>query len=87
MVLKYFRGIMSRFDYIAYDEIAKEQQVFVKEIVTNLENVLMSIDQGRSVSLALTKLEEVYMWSGKAIRDSQIERNNGADLQEQRSDS
>lgn len=78
---------MSRFDYIAYDEIAKEQQVFVKEIVTNLENVLMSIDQGRSVSLALTKLEEVYMWSGKAIRDSQIERNNGADLQEQRSDS
>jgi len=78
---------MSRFDYIAYDEFAKEQQIFVKEIVTNLENTLMSIDKGRAVSIALTKLEEVYMWAGKAIRDSQIERNNGADLEEDRSNS
>lgn len=78
---------MNRFYFVAYDELAKEQQAFVKEIFVTLEDTISSIDQGRSVSIALTKLEEAYMWVGKAIRDSQIERNNGADLEENRSDS
>lgn len=75
---------MSRFDYIAYDELAKEQQALMKELFTQVQDSLERIDSGRAASLALNKLEEAYMWVGKAIRDSQIERNNGADLQEER---
>jgi len=36
----------------------------------------------RAKALAITKLEEVYMWIGKAIRDDQIKRNGSAELQE-----
>lgn len=38
----------------------------------------------RSKALALTALEEFYMWVGKAIRDDQILRNGSAPLQEDR---
>jgi hypothetical protein len=38
----------------------------------------------RAKALALTKLEEVYMWIGKAIRDDQLSRNGTAELQEER---
>jgi hypothetical protein len=31
-----------------------------------------------------TKLEEAYMWIGKAVRDDQIERNGSAELLEER---
>jgi hypothetical protein len=41
---------------------------------------------GRSRSMALTKLEELYMWIGKALRDEQILRNGSAPLQEERND-
>lgn len=71
---------MNRFDYIAYDDVSKEQQAKVKDAVQTLECLLLSIDQGRAISLALTKLEETYMWAGKAIRDSQIERVGKFDL-------
>jgi len=40
----------------------------------------------RAKALAITKLEEVYMWIGKAIRDDQIKRNGSAELQEERKD-
>ena len=42
------------------------------------------LPEGRAKSLALTKLEECYMWIGKAIRDAQMKRNGGAELQEER---
>jgi len=35
---------------------------------------------------AIDKLEEFYMWVGKAIRDDQIKRNGSAPLQEGRKD-
>lgn len=31
-------------------------------------------------------LEQCYMWCGKGLRDAQIERNGGAELQEERGD-
>lgn len=46
-----------------------------------------SMGAHRAKALALTKLEEVYMWIGKAIRDDQIERNGSAELQEERNNS
>lgn len=75
---------MSRFDYVKYDERAQSDQNLAKSFVTGLEAMINKIGSGRAQSLALTKLEECYMWIGKAIRDDQIKRNGSAELQEER---
>ena len=89
---------MSRFDYVKYDGTAVNFQELAKEKVCDLETLIESIrvnspkaaqQAGRSVALALTSLEECYMWIGKAIRDEQIARNfpEKQQLQEERKDS
>lgn len=68
---------MSRFDFIKYDEKAAGLSDKYKKLFQELEHTL-SLDLGpgqRSFATALTKLEECYMWVGKAIRDQQISRN------------
>ncbi len=77
-------GAQSRFDYVAYDEKATKDQAWFKEIVTRVEAGIGGLDSPRAKALALTKLEEVYMWIGKAIRDDQITRKGSAPLQESR---
>ena len=80
---------MNRFDYVKYDDKATAQQEIMKKAVTELEHMVEVHVSPRAKALALTKLEEFYMWVGKAIRDDQIARN-GADkveLQEDRSNS
>lgn len=75
-----------RFDYVKYDEKALKAQYLFKssfeEIAADVEFNLVS---PRAKALVLTKLEEAYMWVGKAVRDDQISRNGSAELQEQRS--
>jgi hypothetical protein len=82
---------MSRFDYVQYDEIAKVQQAVYKELFSTLEDSVKGLSPGRATSLILTKLEEAYMWVGKAIRDDQIARyevkGEETPLQEQRCNS
>ena len=78
---------MNRFDYVAYDATAKELQANFKTLFEVLAKALEELGPNRPTSLALTALEESYMWVGKAIRDNQIERNGSADLEEGRSDS
>jgi hypothetical protein len=74
-----------RFDYVKYDEQGQKTQDMFKHSIVGLEkDILGSLAAGRAQSLALTKLEEVYMWIGKAIRDDQIKRNGSAPLQEER---
>lgn len=75
---------MSRFDYVRYDEQAQKDQDEAKLAVICLESLIARLGQGRPQSLAITKLEECYMWIGKAIRDDQIKRNGSAPLQEER---
>lgn len=75
---------MSRFDYVKYDEKAQKVQELFKHQVEVLEFNMKLIVCGRAQSLALTKLEEFYMWIGKAIRDDQIARSGSAELQEER---
>jgi len=78
---------VSRFDYVAYDPIAVDKQRAAKHYSQLLESCIMSnLPKGRARSLALTKLEEVYMWIGKAIRDDQVARKGSAPLQEERKD-
>jgi hypothetical protein len=79
---------MSRFDYVKYDESAIADQNLFKRHVETIETDINSlIESHRAKALAITKLEEFYMWIGKAIRDDQIARNGSAELQEERSNS
>ena len=78
---------MSRFDYVKYDDEAQEDQMAMKVLTEGLEEAINSVIKSpRAKALALTKLEEVYMWIGKGIRDDQIVRNGTAPLQESRGD-
>lgn len=78
---------MSRFDYVKYDEKAQLEQNNAKALFAELEAAVNGLSSPRAKALALTKLEECYMWVGKAIRDDQIARLGVAELQEQRTNS
>ncbi len=65
---------MSRFDYVAYDYIAQTQQAAFKEQFQTVESLAKGLAPGRAQALVFTKLEEAYMWVGKAIRDDQEQR-------------
>lgn len=76
----------NRFDYIAYDEQAKTAQAVAKNHMLAMESFIETeLKPGRSKALALTKLEEVYMWIGKAIRDEQVQRTGESKEMPQRS--
>lgn len=85
------RQMASRFDYVKYDQASIMVQERAKKLVTELEFLICGGPDGfsreptrRPQALALTALEECYMWIGKAIRDTQIERNGSAESQEER---
>lgn len=87
---------MSRFDYVKYDEKAVKDQKLAKDLCSSLESNINMIGRSldphvdkafcsRAKDEAIKKLEEVYMWIGKAIRDEQIARNlTKPPLQEER---
>lgn len=78
-------GEDTRFDSVEYDNLAVEKQAeFKRQFVSLAKDVEVLLPNGRAKSLVYTKLEEAYMWVGKAIRDEQISRNP---QQDQRSDS
>lgn len=79
---------MSRFDYVKYDEESQRNQEQAKLLCDNVRAAIeTNLKPGRASSLALTKIEECYMWIGKQIRDDQIARNGSAELQECRANS
>jgi hypothetical protein len=66
-----------RFDYVKYDEKAAEAQALLKSAFLLVEKDIDTLlSPGRAQALALTALEEAYMWVGKAIRDDQIARGS-----------
>lgn len=84
----------NRFDYVKYDGHAINLQEAVKKSVQELETLVDCVGanfhpgaSARSRALAITKLEEAYMWIGKAIRDDQIARNEHTKPQEERTNS
>lgn len=77
----------SRFDYVRYDSEAEEKQTIFKKLFIELSTQIEArLYGGRAKALVLTKLEEAYMWVGKAVRDEQVDKR-GAELQEKRNDS
>ncbi len=77
----------NRFDYVKYDEHAVTQQQEFKGQFQELEKMTKALITGRAKSLIMTKLEEAYMWVGKAIRDDQVGRNEDTHQEEERSNS
>lgn len=76
---------MSRFHYVKYDEESIRHQNHAEKLCDDLRAHLeTNLRPGRANSLAMTKLEECYMWIGKQIRDDQIARNGSAPRQEER---
>lgn len=69
---------MSRFSYIAYDEQSAQKSGQVRDHMQQIEALLLQLPESRACSLALTKLEEAFMWVGKAIRDDQLEREGAS---------
>ncbi len=65
-----------RFSYVKYDAEAIAEQEAFKVKFEELEAMAAGLKAGRAQALFLTALEEAYMWTGKAIRDEQIERNS-----------
>ena len=76
-----------RFNYVKYDEESVQAQ---NELKTQFENLETAVNclllECRAKALVMTKLEEAYMWCGKAIRDKQIARNGSAEEQPERKD-
>lgn len=65
-----------RFSYVRYDEQSVKKQEAFKAAFEAIESLAeSSLKNGRAKALLMTSLEEAYMWTGKAIRDEQIERN------------
>lgn len=62
-----------RYDYVKYSDKSQELQAKFKSDFQQITNgVEMALRPSRAQALALTKLEEAYMWIGKAIRDEQV---------------
>ncbi len=64
-----------RFDYVKYDEVAVAHSNEIRGEFEKVEKACHLLAEGRAKSLMLTKLEESYMWVGKAIRDDQKARH------------
>lgn len=67
---------MSRFDYVKYDDSsASISETFKNQCIEMEELITIGFKSPRAKALALTKLEEMFMWIGKGIRDDQVQRD------------
>lgn len=64
--------LRTRFDWVIFDEPRQQLQGIIKDRYKRVEIALDALAAGRAKSLALTKLEESFMWVGKALRDEQL---------------
>jgi len=66
----------TRLDYVKWDEISEKNQQIVKQYYLLIESFVSdTFKDSREKSLVLTKLEESWMWVGKAIKVDQEKRN------------
>lgn len=65
--------VKGRFEHVRYDEASMAKSKRAYDLVTDVEAFINDeLGGGRYQALALTGLEEVFMWIGKAIRDNQV---------------
>ena len=65
-----------RFDYVEFGKKQMEDQLAIKNVCTQLEKLIEDLGDSRHTSLALTKLEECYMWVGKELKDRSLDVKN-----------
>lgn len=66
--------VSSRFDHVTYDFLSRLLQAKFKERFNCISAEVEKLPDGRSRQHAIDRLEEAYMWVGKAIRDGQLNR-------------
>ena len=67
---------MQRFSYVKYDTEQSALQEVFKSLFEQLDQAVSdNLPHCRESNLVHTKLEEAYMWVGKAIRDIQIKKD------------
>lgn len=66
----------NRFDYIEYNERSQKLSDERKRVSQDYETLIEELPNSREKSIALTKLEECFMWVGKAIRNIQVNEIN-----------
>lgn len=72
---------MSRFDNVQYDELSNQHSVELKEAFVKLEELVgKAMKAPRAKALVFTKLEEAFMWVGKALRDDQLKRKPASEV-------
>ncbi len=66
---------MPMFDYLQWDEKSEKVQQEIKLFFVNIElSAKENLKPSRELSLAMTNLEQAWMWMGKAIKADQISR-------------
>lgn len=60
-----------RFDYVSYTDKSQELSNQFKRICLTMEGGMELLNPSREKSLAIAKLEECFMWLGKAIKVDQ----------------
>lgn len=65
---------MSDFDYVKFDGDSHRIQLQFKSMFQSLKAEVDQLAPSRHKAIIYTKLEEAYMWVGKAIRDEQKDR-------------
>lgn len=63
-----------RFAFVPYDTASEQLDARIRECAAAYEEAINELSDGRAKSLALTALEESFMWCGKAIRDLQLSK-------------
>lgn len=70
-------SVNSRFDHVKYDDISNSKIELLKHEFEVIDSMLTTLLPGRAKEIAFDRLEEAYMWVGKALRDEQLARTNG----------
>ncbi len=66
---------MSRFDYVKLDDDSTQLLSDLRNLCVDLEALLMSgTTHSREYALAMTNLEQAFMWMGKAVRNDYLAR-------------
>ncbi len=73
-----------RFSYVKYDDVSVALQNRFRDLFESIEHLTTLLPNTRHSALVFTKLEEAYMWVGKAVRDAQIARTGTIDEQPER---
>lgn len=64
---------MSRFDHVKFNESTQSASEEFKQRYVSIEVLLDRLPPMKGKAFALQRLEESFMWVGKALRDIQLE--------------